>query len=189
MGLLDILNSIQNTLPPGGMPGGMPTGPRGPGAPGSGAQSQGMSPIAKALLALLAAYAVKNMQRSDSTPTQTGGKASGAPGGAPSGGGALGGAATGTILNGGLGDLLKQLQDAGQGEAAKSWVGTGQNKAISPSDLGSALGTDTLNQLTGETGMSRDQLLAGLSQHLPRLVDQLTPDGRLPTDSEAARLL
>jgi uncharacterized protein YidB (DUF937 family) len=167
------------------------------------------------------------MQRSDSTPTQTGGKASGAPGGAPSGGGALGdvlggvlgggspggggpggglgdilkgplggilggalgGAATGTILNGGLGDLLKQLQDAGQGEAAKSWVGTGQNKAISPSDLGSALGTDTLNQLTGETGMSRDQLLAGLSQHLPRLVDQLTPDGRLPTDSEAARLL
>jgi uncharacterized protein YidB (DUF937 family) len=104
-------------------------------------------------------------------------------------GGALGGAATGTILNGGLGDLLKQLQDAGQGEAAKSWVGTGQNKAISPSDLGSALGTDTLNQLTGETGMSRDQLLAGLSQHLPRLVDQLTPDGRLPTDSEAARLL
>jgi uncharacterized protein YidB (DUF937 family) len=216
MGLLDILNSIQNTLPPGG---GMPTGPRGQAGPGSGAESQGMSPIAKALLALLAAYAVKNMQRSGPAPTQQpGGKAGGGLGdvlgsvlgggsGGPAGGaggdlggglgdilkgplgGILGGATAGTILNGGLGDLLKQFQDAGQGEVAKSWVGTGQNKAISQGDLASALGSDTINQLTGETGMSRDQLLSGLSQHLPRFVDQLTPNGRLPTEAEAARLL
>ena len=35
--------------------------------------------------------------------------------------------------------------------------------------------------------MSRDDLLQGLSQHLPELVDQLTPDGRLPTEDEAQR--
>jgi uncharacterized protein YidB (DUF937 family) len=220
MGLLDILNTIQNTRPPGG---GMPTNPRGQPAPGPAADSQGMSPIAKALLALLAVYAVKHMQRSDSAPTQPGGRSSGAPGGglggapggAPGGGlgdilggsgggglgdllkgplggilgGALGGAATGTVLNGGLGDLLKQLQDAGQGDVAKSWVGPGQNKMISGSDLASALGTDTLDQLTGATGMSRDQLMSGLSQHLPNFVDQLTPNGRLPTEAEAARML
>ena len=183
MGLLDILNTIQNTLPPGG---GMPTNPRGQTAPGSAADSQGMSPMAKALLALLAVYAVKHMQRSGGpAPTQPGGGAGGAPGGAPGGGlgdilggalggslggsgggglgdllkgplgGILGGAAAGTVLNGGLGDLLKQLQDGGQGEVAKSWVGPGQNKMISGSDLASALGTDTLDQLTGATGMSR----------------------------------
>jgi uncharacterized protein YidB (DUF937 family) len=35
--------------------------------------------------------------------------------------------------------------------------------------------------------MSRDDLLNGLSQQLPEVVDQLTPDGRLPTEQEAAR--
>jgi len=37
--------------------------------------------------------------------------------------------------------------------------------------------------------MSRDDLLNGLSQQLPDVVDQLTPDGRLPTDQEAARFV
>jgi uncharacterized protein YidB (DUF937 family) len=196
MGLLDILNTIQNTLPPGGMSGGMPGTPRAQPTPG-GPASQGMSPIAKALLALLAVYAAKNM-RTAGAPA--GGSASaGTPGGGlgdilkgPLGGilgGTLGGAAAGTILNGGLGDLLKQLQDSGQGEVARSWVGNGPNKAISQGDLANALGGDTLEQLTDETGMSRDQLLAGFSQHLPRFVDQLTPNGRLPTSEEAARLI
>ena len=202
MGLLDILNTIQNTLPPGG---GTPSDPRTRPAPGSAAGGQGMSPMAKALLALLAVYAMKNMRRSGSEPAKPGGTiTAGNPGGglgAPGGGGGLGdllkgplggilgGTAAGTILNGGLGDLLKQLQDNGQGDVAKSWVGTGPNKAISPHDLANALGSDTLDQLTGETGMARDDLLGGLIQALPRFVDQLTPDGRLPTDEEAARLI
>jgi uncharacterized protein YidB (DUF937 family) len=215
MGLLDILNTIQNTLPPGG---GMPSDPRTRTAPGSAAGGQGMSPMAKALLALLAVYAMKNMRRADSAPPKpgapggtitAGNPGGGGLGGAPGGGGGLGGglgdllkgplggilggtlggAAAGTILNGGLGDLLKQLQDNGQGDVAKSWVGTGPNKAISQHDLANALGSDTLDQLTGETGMVRDDLLGGLIQSLPRFVDQLTPDGRLPTDEEAARLI
>jgi uncharacterized protein YidB (DUF937 family) len=37
--------------------------------------------------------------------------------------------------------------------------------------------------------MSRDDLLNGLSQQLPDVVDQLTPDGRLPTEQEAARFV
>jgi uncharacterized protein YidB (DUF937 family) len=37
--------------------------------------------------------------------------------------------------------------------------------------------------------MSREDLLAGLSQHLPDLIDQLTPKGRLPTEQEAARMV
>jgi uncharacterized protein YidB (DUF937 family) len=37
--------------------------------------------------------------------------------------------------------------------------------------------------------MSRDELLSGLSQQLPDVIDQLTPDGRLPTGHEAARLI
>ena len=49
--------------------------------------------------------------------------------------------------------------------------------------------TDTLDELSEQTGMNRGDLLSGLSQHLPRFVDQLTPDGRLPTDEEANRMV
>jgi uncharacterized protein YidB (DUF937 family) len=104
-------------------------------------------------------------------------------------GGILGGAAAGTVLNGGLGGLLKQLQQSGQDDVARSWVGTGPNKTISQGDLASALGTDTLDTLSQQTGMDRGDLLSSLSQHLPRFVDQLTPGGRLPTEEEAGRMV
>jgi uncharacterized protein YidB (DUF937 family) len=72
---------------------------------------------------------------------------------------------------------------------ARSWIGTGPNKTISDGDLASALGGDTLNTLSQQTGMGRDDLLEGLRQYLPRLVDQLTPDGRVPNEDEAQRML
>ena len=104
-------------------------------------------------------------------------------------GSVLGGAAAGSVLSGGLGNIIKELQDSGHGRVAQSWVGTGPNEEIAPKDLANALGSDTLNTLSKQTGMSTNDLLAGLSQHLPDLVDQLTPKGRLPTDAEAARMI
>ena len=101
----------------------------------------------------------------------------------------LAGGAAGNVLSGGLNDLLKQFQQSGQGEVAQSWIGSGPNKAISPDDLASALGADRINTLASLSGMSRDDLLNGLSQQLPEVVDQLTPDGRLPTEPEAARMV
>jgi YidB-like protein len=43
--------------------------------------------------------------------------------------------------------------------------------------LADALGGDTLDALSRQTGMRRQDLLGGLSQHLPDFVDQLTPEG------------
>jgi uncharacterized protein YidB (DUF937 family) len=162
-----------------------------------------MSPMAKAMLALLAIYAQKHMQRADAPtprPAPQPAPRSGSAGAGPADGGGpgnlgdllrgtLGGAAAGTVLNGGLGGLLKQFQENGQGDVAHSWIGTGPNKTISDGDLASALGGDTLNTLSQQTGMGRDDLLEGLRQYLPRLVDQLTPDGRVPNEDEAQRLL
>src|SRR5215475_8940643 len=104
-------------------------------------------------------------------------------------GSVLGGAAAGSVLSGGLGNIIKELQDSGHGRVAQSWVGTGPNEDIAPKDLANALGGDTLNTLSKQTGLSMNDLLAGLSQHLPDLVDQLTPNGRLPTEHEAARMV
>jgi len=84
-------------------------------------------------------------------------------------GGVLGGAAAGSVLSGGLGNLIKELQDNGHGRAPQSWVGTGPNEEIAPKDLANALGSDTLNALSKQTGLSVDDLLAGLTQHLAGL--------------------
>jgi uncharacterized protein YidB (DUF937 family) len=99
-------------------------------------------------------------------------------------GGLLAGGAAGSVISGGLGDLLKQFQQNGQGDTANSWVSPGPNKAISPGDLAKALGADQIETLASQSGLSRDELLAGLSQHLPDVINHLTPDGRLPTESE-----
>ncbi|HEY1544632.1 MAG TPA: YidB family protein [Xanthobacteraceae bacterium] len=184
MGLLDVLNGMQN-------------GPRGAPAPSGGNSSGGMSPITMALLGLLAYKAIKHFnpgQPADSSGGTSapsggglGGLLQGGLGGLLAGG--AGAAAAGGALSGGLGDLLKQFQQSGHGDTAKSWVGDGANKAISPNDLASALGGDQINALMEQSGMSRSELLSGLSQNLPELVDKLTPDGRLPTAEEAGRML
>ena len=188
MGLLDVLNGMQN-------------GPRGPSTPSSsGAQSGGgMSPMTMAILGLLAWKAMKHFGGSQPgaspAPSPSPGTVNaGMPGGGMGGGlgdilkgglgGLLAGGAAGSVLSGGLGDLLRQFQQNGQGEVANSWVGTGPNKQISPDDLANALGADQINALSAQSGLSRDELLAGLSRHLPDVVNHLTPDGRLPSESE-----
>ena len=193
MGLLDILNGMQN-------------GPRGPSAPSDPNAKGGMSPMTLAILALLAYKAVKHYGGSQPgsspaapapSPNTVNAGLPGGLGGALSGGGLgdllkgglgglLAGGAAGSVISGGLGDLLKQFQDNGHGDTANSWVSPGPNKQISSNDLASALGADQINTLAAQTGMSRDDLLAGLSQHLPDVINQLTPHGRLPNENEVS---
>jgi uncharacterized protein YidB (DUF937 family) len=184
MGLLDILNGMQNG----------PHGPSTPTAPGS----SGVSPLTMAILGLLAFKAVKHLTAGPSgathtpAPSPTPTTANAGPGGSgglgsliPGGlGGLLAGGAAGSVISGGLGDLLKQFQQNGHGETANSWVSNGANKQIAPGDLADALGADQINSLSAQSGLSRDDLLAGLSQHLPEVINHLTPNGRLPTESE-----
>jgi uncharacterized protein YidB (DUF937 family) len=87
----------------------------------------------------------------------------------------------------GLADLLKDFQAKGFGETAKSWVDQGPNKPISGADLESTLGAQKIDWLMKQTGLSKEALLDGLSRELPTAVDQLTPNGRLPTQAEAAK--
>jgi Cu/Ag efflux pump CusA len=93
------------------------------------------------------------------------------------------------VLSGGLDKLIKGFQDSGHGKVAQSWIGTGPNQEVAPNDLAAALGRDTIDALTKQTGMARADLLAVLRQNLPDLIDQLTPNGRLPTAEEASRML
>ena len=82
---------------------------------------------------------------------------------------------------GGLGDLIGKLTAGGAGPQVNSWVGSGANQPIQPGQLGSALGQNTLNELSQRTGISQQELLNQLSTALPQLINHLTPNGRMPT--------
>lgn len=185
MGLLDVLNGMQN-------------GPGGQRTPAPASSGGGMSPIAMALMGLLAYKAVKHLTGGQPSPASPGSgstSASGTQGGGLSDmlkgglGGLLGGGAAGATLSGGLNDLLKQFQQQGHGDVADSWVGNGPNKQVSPDILSKVLSEDQIKMLTQQTGMSRDDLVKALSEHLPNLINHLTPAGRIPTAQEASRLL
>ena len=81
---------------------------------------------------------------------------------------------------GGLAGLLQQLQQAGLDDQVNSWVGTGQNLPVSPEQLQQAFGSDQMSQMAEKMGLSTGDLGAQLSQMLPQVVDQLTPNGQLP---------
>ena len=92
-------------------------------------------------------------------------------------------------LLGGLGGLLNKLQQGGLGDVVNSWVGSGQNQPVSPSQLGQALGPNIIKTLSQMTGVSEDQLTKQLSQGIPVIINTLTPNGRLPTVTELSQMM
>ena len=94
----------------------------------------------------------------------------------------------GSVLDG-LGGLIKQFQQKGLGDVVDSWVSTGKNKNVAPDQISVALGGDVVDELSRRTGLTRDQVVGELARMLPNVVDNLTPDGRLPTRQEVMRLM
>ncbi|MFP9137561.1 YidB family protein [Devosia sp. XGJD_8] len=103
-------------------------------------------------------------------------------------GGALGGASAGSVLSGGLGDLVDRFRQTGHGRQADSWINADEDNApVDAADLEDTLGEETIAELTQKTGLSRAELLERLSKTLPDAVNRMTPNGRMPTEDEAAR--
>jgi uncharacterized protein YidB (DUF937 family) len=143
---------------------------------GSTSGSSGSSiakPIIMGLLALLASRYLSG----GSKPASASPDMASAPDGSP-----------GDIL-GGLGGLLEQFQQKGLGEVADSWVNVGPNKSLTPDQISKAIDPDIIDALSQRIGLSKEQISQILSQFLPNAVDQLTPEGRLPTQQEMSRLI
>jgi uncharacterized protein YidB (DUF937 family) len=84
---------------------------------------------------------------------------------------------------GGLGSLVQQFENAGLGNTISSWIGGGENQPIAPEDVHNVLGADLLQQIAAKTGLPVEQLLPQIAQHLPQLVDHITPNGEVPSGS------
>jgi uncharacterized protein YidB (DUF937 family) len=84
--------------------------------------------------------------------------------------------------NGGIEGLLAKFQQAGMGQQAQSWVGTGQNMPISADALSQIFGQGQMGQIAQQLGMSHEEAAGGLAQALPHVVDQMTPGGQIPAE-------
>jgi uncharacterized protein YidB (DUF937 family) len=80
----------------------------------------------------------------------------------------------------GLRDIVERFRTAGAGAEADSWVRQGPNKPLQRDQVEKAIDPDTLEQLSLQTGLSRDELLDRLTIELPRAVDEMTPNGQMP---------
>jgi uncharacterized protein YidB (DUF937 family) len=155
------------------------------------APAGGNMDMGRILMALLPVVLSMLAQRGQ----QGGGARGGVPGtGGTGGGGGMGGglgeilggilgggrAGAGSSGTGGLGGLLEQLQRAGFGRQAQSWVSAGPNEAIPPEALESIFGPDGLGEVARRAGLTEQETALGLSQLLPEVVDRVTPGGAVP---------
>lgn len=81
-----------------------------------------------------------------------------------------------------LGDLqglVNKLQQGGLGSQVQSWLGNGTNMPVSADQLRAALQSDQVKQIAEHMGVDPDTALHWLSQHLPGVVDQASPNGTI----------
>ena len=86
--------------------------------------------------------------------------------------------------NGGLEGVLGRFRQGGLGRQADSWVGTGQNMNISADQLQEIFGSSTMNDLASQLGVPQEQAGSTMAQLLPELINQLTPQGQVPQNSD-----
>jgi uncharacterized protein YidB (DUF937 family) len=94
------------------------------------------------------------------------------------------GNALGDILKGqginGIPGMIQQFEQSGLGAQAASWVGGGANQPVSAGGIAQALGPGVIGAIASRFGIDPNQATQMLSQHLPGIVDHMTPGGTLP---------
>ena len=85
--------------------------------------------------------------------------------------------------NGGLEGVLGKFRQGGLGQQADSWVSTGQNMNISADQLQQVFGSSAISDLAAQLGMSEGQASSTIAQLLPDVINQLTPEGQVPANS------
>lgn len=89
---------------------------------------------------------------------------------------------------GGIQGVMEKFQKSGLGDIVASWVGTGQNQSITPDQITQALGQENIQVITQEVNIPAEQSGNLLSELLPVLIDQLTPNGQVPDQNQMANL-
>ena len=90
--------------------------------------------------------------------------------------------------NGGLSGIVDKFKQGGLSEQVASWVGTGENIAVSPEQISSVMGEGAIADMAAKFGLSPEVLSAQIAQYLPTVVDKLTPNGEVNAESSGGLL-
>ena len=85
---------------------------------------------------------------------------------------------------GGLAGLVQAFQGKGMGDMMSSWISTGPNPPATADQMASVLGPDTLSKFAAKAGVPRGDAGGLLASLLPAVIDQLTPQGRVPESND-----
>jgi uncharacterized protein YidB (DUF937 family) len=85
--------------------------------------------------------------------------------------------------HGGIGGVLDKFKQGGLADAAASWVGKGENMPVSADQISSVLGSDAIAGMAAKFGIDPADLSAKIAEHLPTVIDKMTPDGEVTGDS------
>ena len=81
--------------------------------------------------------------------------------------------------SGGLQGLASKFSQSGQGDAFSSWVGMGENQSVSTNQVQEALGSDQIRAIATKMGVDPNLASQFLAEYLPKIVDKLTPAGKV----------
>ena len=95
-------------------------------------------------------------------------------------------AVVGSLLaqSGGLQGLASKFSQSGQGNAFQSWVGIGENQPVSTGQVQNALGSEQINAIATRMGVDPAVASTFLAEYLPKIVDKLTPAGKIDTTAD-----
>jgi uncharacterized protein YidB (DUF937 family) len=80
---------------------------------------------------------------------------------------------------GGLQGLASKFSESGQGNAFSSWVGVGENQPVTSNQIQEALGSDQIRAMAARMGVDPNLASNFLAEYLPKIVDKLTPAGKI----------
>lgn len=80
----------------------------------------------------------------------------------------------------GLGELVKKFTESGLGDVVSSWIGKGDNAPVTPEQVKDVFGEESIQEMADKTGMNKEEVTEQLSDILPKAIDKVTPDGKLP---------
>ena len=88
--------------------------------------------------------------------------------------------------NGGLLGALGKLSNMGFGQQAQSWMSAQDlNDNVDPNEIHRIFDHEEIKKVAENTGADETEVRQGLAELLPEVVNQLTPNGDLQTESEA----
>ena len=90
---------------------------------------------------------------------------------------------------GGLQGLIQTLKEKGLGDAASSWISTGENQPVSGDQIQHALGGNFIQQIAEQLGSSKSEVSGSLANLLPEIINKLTPNGSLPENNQLQQSL